>query len=105
MGYNTYREFEIEGIDNSGLTEEDHTIAIGELTGYGPTLFEEANKWYEEILEMTEYSKRHPKTTFKITGEGEEAGDVWIRYYLNGKTQELIPTVTWPEFNVNNFKD
>jgi hypothetical protein len=105
MGYYTYHQFDIVGNDPSGLTEDDHKRELGELTGYNDNLFEDSNKWYDEPEEMTEYSKRNPETTFKITGEGEEAGDVWIRYYLNGKTQELIPTVTWPEFNVNNFKD
>jgi len=36
---------------------------------------------------MVEYSKRHPKVVFKLSGEGEESGDIWTEYYQDGKMQ------------------
>ena len=103
MGYNTYHQFDIEGDDPSGLTEDDHTQALGVLSEYNEYLFEDSIKWYDQETDMLEYSLRYPETIFKITGDGEEQGDEWIAYYLNGKSQTLRPTVTWPQCNINNF--
>ena len=45
------------------------------------------SKWYEHQEEMREFSKLHPSVLFTLHGEGEENGDIWDEYYLNGKLQ------------------
>ena len=49
--------------------------------------FEDEIKWYEHDGDMKEFSKMYPDVVFNLYGEGEEAGDIWSKYYKNGKYQ------------------
>jgi len=83
MGYYTRHKLEIvEG--NDYVT--DYEKEISELADYG-NCFEDEIKWYDHQKNMVEYSKRHPKVVFKLSGEGEESGDIWTEYYQDGKMQ------------------
>jgi hypothetical protein len=44
-------------------------------------------KWYEHVEEMKKMSLAFPNVLFTLAGEGEESGDVWRKYFLNGKVQ------------------
>jgi len=96
MGYYTKHELEIiSGNDNV----TDYEKEIGEISEYGDSVFEESIKWHDCIKDMLEYSKKHPKTLFCITGEGEESGDLWKHYYLNGKMQNCEAKIVYDEFD------
>lgn len=83
MGYYTRHKLEIlEGNDFS----TDYKKEISDLSGYR-NAFEYEIKWCEHQRDMIEYSKLHPKVVFKLSGEGEESGDLWVEYYQNGKFQ------------------
>lgn len=45
------------------------------------------SKWYNWEKHMREFSKKFPTICFKLHGEGEESGDIWDAYFLNGKCQ------------------
>lgn len=45
------------------------------------------SRWYRHREDMTEFSKRYPSFLFVLNGEGEESGDIWREYFLNGKSQ------------------
>ncbi len=96
MGYYTSYKLEIiEGDDYTTNYKEE----IGKSTdGYGDPFGEEC-KWYEHQKHMKAFSKKYPKTVFKLSGEGEEAGDLWHEYYLNGKMQECKAKIVFDEFN------
>jgi hypothetical protein len=49
---------------------------------------QEQCKWYEHDKDMIEMSMKFPLVLFKLHGEGEESGDIWDAYYLNGKSQK-----------------
>jgi hypothetical protein len=60
----------------------------------------EPMSWYDFDLDMKQLSTCSPGILYTLRGEGEGQGDVWVRYYLNGKVQtETVPTVDLPGFN------
>ena len=52
----------------------------------------ETCKWYEHEAELKSFSAKHPNVLFTLHGEGEETGDIWDKYFLNGKCQVDNPT-------------
>ncbi len=44
-------------------------------------------KWYEHEDDMRQMSKAIPDVLFHLSGEGEESGDIWDAWFLNGKGQ------------------
>lgn len=48
---------------------------------------EDSCKWYEHEDDMKRLSKEFPEVVFQLNGEGEESGDVWVKYFKNGKMQ------------------
>jgi len=95
MGYYTKHELTIiKGNDNV----TDYEKEICEIADYDD-LFESECKWYECESDMKEYSKKHPKTLFCISGEGEESGDLWEKYFLNGKVQHCEAIITYEKFD------
>lgn len=50
-------------------------------------------KWYEHEEDMAKFSAAHPGVLFTLDGEGEEAGDVWRKYFRDGLVQRWrLPT-------------
>ena len=52
---------------------------------------------------MIAFSKKHPKTLFKLSGEGEENGDMWEEYYKNGLTHRIVGKMVFEEFNIEQL--
>ena len=44
-----------------------------------------------------EISKKHPDVLFKLRGEGENSGDIWDKYYKNGKMQKCDARIVIPK--------
>lgn len=40
--------------------------------------------WYDHDTSMLKVSKEFPEVVFILSGEGEESGDLWKKYYSNG---------------------
>ena len=63
----------------------------------------EGIKWYNHHEDMIKLSKKFPHLLFKLEGEGEESGDIWIKYFLNGKSQTAKAQITFEEFNLGKL--
>lgn len=99
MGYYTRHELEIlEGNDYATPYKQE----ISELADYG-YCFEDEIKWYHHTEDMLKYSKKHPNTLFKLTGEGEEQPDMWQEYYKNGKFHRIVGVMVFEEFNIESL--
>lgn len=102
MGYYTTYSLKVTNEDNSvnGIIEELRNYSEYcrySISQSGSSL--ESTKWYEHEKELREFSKFFPEVLFKLSGEGEESGDLWIEYYKNGKMQRCEPKITFDDFN------
>lgn len=117
MGYETNYDLEIvadsvrevvKGYDADGQPAsiyvnkyydvEDFRCKIREETGYS-YLFTERCKWYEHEEEMRSFSRKYPNVIFILSGAGEEQGDLWKKYFKNGKMQIALAKITYDEFD------
>lgn len=48
------------------------------------------SRWYEHDVSMCALSAKYPTTIFKLHGNGEENGDLWDKYYVDGKMQNEV---------------
>lgn len=94
MGY--YTRFELAVI-NGGDYETDYEEVVKEQVDYNP--FSDETKWYDFEKDMREVSKEHPNVLFELSGEGEEAGDLWKAYFKNGKMQMCKARVEYDNFD------
>lgn len=100
MGYYTRHELEIvRGDDN----ETDYQNDLTELTDYD-CLFEDEIKWYDHESDLREFSKKHPKTLFRLSGEGGESGDLWNEYYKNGKMQLCKAKIVFDDYDFSKLR-
>jgi hypothetical protein len=65
---------------------------------------EDAN-WYGHEIDLAALSLRFPGVLFTLRGEGEEAGDIWYKYFLDGKVQVCRAIVTFPPFDATRLAD
>lgn len=69
-----------------------------------------AERMAEEITasehdeDMRGLSKRIPEVLFTLHGEGEEAGDIWNKYFLNGKMQVAKARIEFDEFDPKKLR-
>ena len=64
----------------------------------------ERAKWYDHDKDMIAFSTLFPNLVFKLTGEGEESEDIWVKYYKNGKMQHCPAKITFDPYNENELK-
>ncbi len=100
MKYHTRHKLEIVK-GNDGHTNYKDEISV--IADYNH-LFNDSCKWYDHEADMREYSKKHPNTLFKLIGDGEEKGDMWHEYYLNGKMQRINAKIVFDEFDKSKLK-
>ena len=96
MGYYTRYELTVEDC-------ERHEKEIELIAGYSG-LFDDELKWYEHESNMREHSLNHPNVLFRLDGEGEESGDIWIEYYKNGKMQKTKAKLMFDDFREELLK-
>ena len=101
MGYYTKYELKSDP-DIIGTTEFKEKF--NKICGWSSYVLEESLKWYRHEENMREISKSYSATLFLLSGEGEESGDIWRKYFWNGKMQYCEAIVTFEEFDVLKLK-
>lgn len=95
MGYSTVYSLEIipdsrEAWDTV-TAHKDISGAVGKNGGGA-----HACTWYHHEDDMLELSQKFPGVVFKLHGTGDDEGDIWIKYFKNGKKQVCRAIVTIP---------
>ena len=104
MGYYTWHNLEVSRIPGytNGPTPEDAIKQLREDSeGAKYALDEDGNgqdscKWYEHEQDLRNISRKFPHLLFKLSGEGEENGDLWEIYAVNGVLQECRAEIVYP---------
>ena len=55
--------------------------------------------WYEHERDMIKLSILFPDIVFDLCGDGADPGDIWRKYFLNGKVQRCNAKITFDEFD------
>lgn len=96
MGYSTYFQIaitpELPEV-REALNESDFSYA-----------FDDTCKWYDHEADMLAFSKQFPDALFKLTGEGEEAGDMWRKYFKAGKMQSCHAQITYESYDESKLR-
>lgn len=95
MGY--YTDFRLEVIGDE-YHDSDHETEVSRIADY-LHCFQDDIKWYNYRENMIEHSLKYPDITFKLSGEGEETGDLWREYYKNGKYQRCEAVIVYADFD------
>lgn len=103
MGYYTNYKLSIHADGKQFVHQEDAQQEIADLSGYSNP-FSESCKWYSHEQDMKALSKNHPDTVFLLEGEGEETGDIWKKYFKNGKMQVCKSEILFPPFDEVSLK-
>jgi hypothetical protein len=61
-------------------------------------------KWYDHDVDMKEMSRQFPDILFTLEGEGEEAADLWKKFYKNGKQQTAKAKISFDQFDPIQLK-
>lgn len=104
MGYNTYYSIDFP---NKDLYGEDLTVvaskhAVDDIE-YALSDGSCPFKWYEHEEDLRECSKKLPGKLIRLKGWGEDVGDMWVKYFLDGKMQR-IDLVFDPPFDPRQLK-
>ncbi|MCY9052493.1 hypothetical protein MOE90_02145 [Bacillus spizizenii] len=61
-------------------------------------------KWYDHEDDMKDISKAFPEALFTLNGDGEESGDVWRKYFKNGKMQTCRAGIVFDEYDEKELR-
>ncbi len=97
MGYYTTYDLTLRDPKDMTVIEDSHIIEkvvamLKEKDIIGYALSEDLScydsaKWYDYEQDMLGISREVPDVLFCLWGCGEDAGDLWTQYFLNGKSQ------------------
>lgn len=108
MGYSTRFELFMFDASWSKLQDSDFALIMADLFGQveearyalddnGESY--DATKWNDHVPEMKQFSLRWPAVVFELEGRGEENGDLWHKYFQNGKVQICKAIITFDSFD------
>lgn len=61
-------------------------------------------KWYEHEKDMRWLSLKTPNIVWSLHGEGEETGDLWQKYFKNGKMQVAQARIEYDDYDEKELK-
>lgn len=90
MGYETSYYLEVAADNAEDIIEDAEKTFDCDLRG-------DVAKWYDYEEDMVNFSKKYPGILFTLRGNGEKWDDIWIAYFLDGKSQVEHAKITFKE--------
>lgn len=113
MSYKTDYVLEVQGIDQQTFDAIDKVLA--EINGdmepadpyptdtdfhwNGPGL-----SWYDHEEDMVKLSQQFPDILFILSGNGENAGNLWKAYFLGGLIQRAPAQIVYDDFDKDKLR-
>ena len=110
MGYNTRYKLNLAEVSVNEIVKIEAAMKAFEPDYGEGWLFDiycgdaDVCKWYEHEVEMKDFSSMFPTALFVLTGEGEEPGDLWIKYFKDGKMQECRGIIIYLPYDERKLK-
>ncbi|HBU90253.1 MAG TPA: hypothetical protein DEB53_03445 [Bacillus pumilus] len=104
MGY--YTQYEVEMDKDAELVREyvnENFDGNGNLTAVFNGWDDEL-KWYGHEVDMRAVSRQFPDVLITLTGEGEDSGDMWRKYFKGGKMQECPAKITFDDYDEKELR-
>lgn len=110
MGY--YTNFEIRVLDcelpikNLVSLFKIHCDECFDADGKDDIIHVYGSKWYEHEKELSNVSKHElPTFIIEVMGYGEENGDVWRKFFFNGKVQRCETVIAFDPYDPEKLDD
>jgi len=84
------------------LSENDFGGLNYAIDVYGE--YYESVKWYDHEDDMKKLSLKFPDVIFKLHGEGENSGNLWDKYFKNGKMQTCYAVITFDDYDESKLE-
>ena len=106
MSYNTDNHFGIygENLSEKYIKEFRNTCEYARYAFNEDGVPDQDCTWYDHEEDVKEFSKKHPEIIFELNGTGEESGDMWIKYFKNGKVQSCYAQITYEPYDENKLE-
>lgn len=92
MGYETRFIIKIDTYN-----EEDIINRLSDVSGYYAEDNQIYGKWYGHEEDLIKVSKEFPTALITVTGYGEDRGDIWQAYVLNGQYERVEAEIVFPK--------
>ncbi len=91
MGYRTYYDLSANVLEEAFVEMVRELREMSEDAAYALDIdgssLQDMLSWYNDNDDMRALSLTYPDVVFTLHGEGEGSGDIWRKYYRNGKMQ------------------
>ena len=91
----------IMSFDTSVVNEQEVYDYIKEISGEEFQTDLLYSRWMNHVGDMKKVSLKFPDILFTLEGQGDCHGDLWFKYFKNGKVQSCYVELVYPEFNEN----
>lgn len=101
------KQLALEGIKNPFSDMCDSEIVSHILKEIGcdySNPFDDSCKWYSHEQDMFKVSEKYPNAIFKLSGQGEDAEDIWVKYFKDGKMQTCKAKITFEEYDESKLR-
>ena len=100
MSYHTFFGLDVDPFDEEIY---DEVVNYNAESKYALSN-DHACEWEDHEKMLKYLSKKRPDYLYILQGEGQDHGDMWVKYFKKGKMQFAPAKITFDEFNEKKLK-